>query len=78
MWVGDMVGKNRLLITAWRLRAATRATDNVHDVTDIPITIGDTKKMHRLLVGDIEEKIILGMNLMSSYGVPSRSEAKFT
>lgn len=42
-------GKNRLT-TGWRLRKATEATANVHGKTDVRITSGSTKKIHRVLV----------------------------
>lgn len=37
-------------------------------MTDVLVTIDNTKKMHRVFVTKIEHKFILGNNLMNNYG----------
>lgn len=39
----------------------------VHGEADIIMTIGTAKIVHRVLLADIEENVILGMNIMNTH-----------
>jgi transposase InsO family protein/predicted aspartyl protease len=65
----DLIKGRPLTTTVWRLRTATGAGVNVHGEIDVRVTMGSTVLDHCVLVAEIEETVILGMDLMSRCGV---------
>lgn len=65
----SIVGNSKkLLKSRWQLRTATGDAAKVHGEADAVIKFGATTFTHRVLVADIEESVILGMDVMSAHG----------
>lgn len=65
----DLIRRTRhLLPSKWILRTATGEAAVVKGEADICFSIGPTAIQHRVLVADIKEAIILGMDVMKTYG----------
>ena len=50
--------------TQWRLRTATGGSAAVHGEVNLNFVIGSTSFEHPVLVADIEDELILGMDIM--------------
>src|SRR5436190_9379790 len=65
----DIVKKNkRLAPSKWQLRTATGDTEKTHGEADINITLENICLKHRVLVANIEDEFILGIDLMNKEG----------
>lgn len=60
--------KRKMSPSRWRLRTATGEAAKVHGEVDVRIQFGSTHVSHPALVADIEEDVILGMDIMDTYG----------
>ncbi len=60
--------KKRIIPTKWTLRTATGESASVYGETVANFHIGSTTFDHQVLVADIEEAVILGMDVMAKYG----------
>ena len=58
----------RIKKTQWRLRTATGSSALIHGEVDLNFVIGSTCFNHRVLVADIEDELILGMDIMTTRG----------
>ncbi|KAJ8911547.1 hypothetical protein NQ315_012800, partial [Exocentrus adspersus] len=54
--------------TQWRLRTATGHSATIHGEAEVTFTIGNNSFNHRVLVADIEDEVILGVDIMNSKG----------
>jgi predicted aspartyl protease len=54
--------------TKWRLRTATGEPAKVHGEVKVQVTLGSTNFNHQMLVADIKEEVIIGMDIMNSRG----------
>ena len=54
--------------TKWRLRTATGDPAKVHGEVKVKVTLGSTNFKHQMLVADIKEKVIIGMDIMNYSG----------
>jgi predicted aspartyl protease len=54
--------------TKWRLRTATGEPAKVHGEVKVQVTLGSTNFKHQMLVADIKEEVIIGMDIMNSRG----------
>ena len=61
-------GKTAILPTRWALRTATGESVNVLGETIADFRIGDTKFRYRVLIPNIEQDVILGMDIMAEFG----------
>jgi predicted aspartyl protease len=61
----DVLGDQTTIPTTWRLRTATVV---VHGDINAKITLGTTTLRYRVIIADIKEEVILGMDILSSHG----------
>lgn len=50
----------------------TEAAANVPGMSDVPVTIGRIKKIHRVLVADLEDQTMLRINHMKTFQLELR------
>lgn len=62
------MGKSNLFPTKWRLRTATGEQATASGEIDLNITVGNTSIKHRVLVAEVEDEFILGMDIMRKHG----------
>lgn len=60
--------KSHLLPTKWRLRTATGEQATASGEIDLTIIVGNTTIKHRVLVAEVEDEFILGMDIMKKHG----------
>lgn len=60
--------RQRLLSTKLRLRTATGESANIHGEVQVEFGIGTETFTHTVIVADIEEDVILGMDVMNAHG----------
>ncbi|MCD1431043.1 DDE-type integrase/transposase/recombinase [Klebsiella pneumoniae] len=58
----------KILPTRWRLRTATGDPVTIHGEMDVTLAIGNASFEHRVLVAEIENEVILGMDIMNARG----------
>ena len=54
--------------TKWGLQTATGDPVRVHGEAQVQVTLGSTNFKQKMLVADIKEEVILGMDIMNSSG----------
>lgn len=65
----DIIRPSRKIApTKWRLRTATGQAATVKGEISVTFNIGNTSFQHPVLVADIEDEVILGMDVMNSKG----------
>lgn len=64
-----LVGNQRMFLKSQcQLRAATGDAGTIHGEADVIIIIGAAKIKHQVLVADVEEDVIMGMDITHEHG----------